>query len=56
MVVGFAQTVYSVTEEDATGNALILELSLSLEGQIDRSVTVLLSTSDGSAIGMMSYV
>ena len=53
MVVGFTHNVYSAMEEDSSGNALILGIGLSLEGQIDRSVTVLISTLDGSAIGML---
>ena len=53
VVVGFTQSVYLATEEDSFGNALVLGVDLSLEGQIDRSVTVFISTLDGSAIGML---
>lgn len=38
-------------EEDESGNGFSLEVCLTLEGILDRSVTVAISTSDGSAIG-----
>lgn len=51
VMVGFAQTVYSVMEDDEFGNGRTFAVSLTLDGEIDRTVTVLLTTSSGSAIG-----
>lgn len=49
VMVGFSQQVYSVAEEDETS---AIEVCLVLQGELERSITVSVSTSDGSAIGM----
>ena len=51
VMVGFSQQVYSVMEDDESGNGLSVEVCLLFEGELERSVTVSVSTSDGSAIG-----
>ena len=38
-------------EDDESGNGLSVEVCLLFEGELERSVTVSVSTSDGSAIG-----
>ena len=53
VVVGFSQLVYSVVEENETST---IEVCLVLEGESERSITVSLSTSDGSAIGMYVFL
>ena len=56
MNIGFSQTVYSMMEDDENGRALSVEVCLVLTGSLNRSVTVSLSTSDGTAIGVLHYV
>jgi len=38
-------------EEDDSGSGYSVEVCLALDGELDRSVTVMVSTTDGSAIG-----
>ena len=54
--IGFSQTVYSMIEDYENGTALSVEVCLVLTGSLNRSVTVSLSTSDGTAIGVLYYV
>ena len=49
--IGFAQMTYSVMEEDASGNGNTVMVCVDLIGELDREVTVVLTTMTGSAIG-----
>lgn len=51
VTVGFSQEVYPVMEDDDLGNGLSVAVCLVFEGELERGVTVSVSTSDGSAIG-----
>ncbi len=48
---GFSQSVYPVSEENASGEGYILEVCVELFGELDREVTITLEDHDGSAIG-----
>ena len=53
VTIGFSQTVYSVPEEDGSGEGTMVEVCLDVfSGQVDRTVIVTMSAADGSAIGM----
>ena len=49
--IGFAQMMYSVMEEDASGNGNTVIVCVDLMGELDREVTVVLTTMSGSATG-----
>ena len=49
--IGFAQMMYSVMEEDASGNGNTVMVCVDLIGELDREVTVVLTTMSGSATG-----
>ena len=49
--IGFAQMMYSVMEEDASGNGNTVMVCVDLIGELDRKVTVVLTTMSGSATG-----
>ena len=49
--IGFAQMVYSVMEEDASGNGNTVMVCVDLIGELDREVTVVFTTMSGSATG-----
>ena len=49
--IGFAQMMYSVMEEDASGNGNTVMVCVDLMGELDREVTVVLTTMSGSATG-----
>ena len=51
MRIGFAQTMYSVMEKDASGNGNTVMVCVDLIGELDREVTVVLTTMSGSATG-----
>ncbi len=49
---GFSQSVYPVSEENASGEGYILEVYVELLfGELDREVIITLKDEDGSAIG-----
>ena len=53
VTIGFSQTVYSVPEEDGSGEGSMVEVCLDVfSGHIDRTVIVTMSAADGSATGM----
>ena len=49
--IGFAQMMYNVMEEDASGNGNTVMVCVDLIGELDREVTVVLTTMSGSATG-----
>ena len=49
--IGFAQMMYSMMEEDASGNGNTVMVCVDLMGELDREVTVVLTTMSGSATG-----
>ena len=49
--IGFAQMMYNVMEEDASGNGNTVMVCVDLIGELDRKVTVVLTTMSGSATG-----
>ena len=49
--IDFAQMMYSVMEEDASGNGNTVMVCVDLMGELDREVTVVLTTMSGSATG-----
>ena len=49
--IGFAQMMYSMMEEDASGNGNTVMVCVDLIGELDREVTVVLTTMSGSATG-----
>ena len=51
MRIGFAQMMYSMMEEDASGNGNTVMVCVDLIGELDREVTVVLTTMSGSATG-----
>ena len=54
VTIGFSQTVFSVPEEDGSGEGYMVEVCLDVfSGQIDRTVIVTMSAADGSATGML---
>ena len=49
VTIGFSQTVFSVPEEDGSGEGYMVEVCLDVfSGQIDRTVIVTMSAADGS--------
>ncbi len=49
---GFSQSVYPVSEENASGEGYIFEVYVELLfGELDREVIITLKDEDGSAIG-----
>ena len=57
VTIGFSQTVYSVPEEDGSGEGTMVEVCLDVfSGQVDRTVIVTMSAADGSAIGVFVVV
>ena len=46
--------MYSVMEEDASGNGNTVMVCVDLIGELDREVTVVLTTMSGSATGELS--
>ncbi len=49
---GFSQSLYPVSEENASGEGYILEVCVELLfGELDREVIITLKDEDGSAIG-----
>ncbi len=52
MTFGFSQSVYPVSEENASGEGYIFEVYVELLfGELDREVIITLKDEDGSAIG-----
>ena len=51
MVVGFSQTTYTVIEDTEAGGS-IAQVCVALNGEVDRTIRVFVSTSDGTAIGI----
>ena len=57
VTIGFIQAVYSVPEEDGSGEGTMVEVCLDVSsGQIDRTVIVTMSAADGSAIGVFVVI
>ena len=52
--IGFNQTRYTVSEEDDDGEGSEVEICINLTGELDRSVTVYLTTVNGSATGYLT--
>lgn len=51
VTIGFSQVSYEVEEEDENGDGNTVEICINRIGYLERSVTVYLSTIDGSAEG-----
>ena len=56
MTIGFNQSVYYVDEEDGNGDDNIVEICINRYGVLERSITVYLTSSDGTAIGKVQCV
>ncbi len=53
VMVSFSQAIYRVMEEDDTGSGMIVEVCIELIGELERTVDVYVSTSDGTALGLL---
>ena len=48
-MVGFSQQTYSINEEDESGDGSVVEVCLTLTGNLERNIAVSVSIIDGSA-------
>ena len=56
MKIGFNQSLYVVDEEDENGNDNVVYICIDRNGALERSITVYVTTSDGTAIGELVYI
>ena len=56
VMIGFAQTAYSMSEEDPSGQGNTVMVCIVLTGELDDDVEVVLTTMSGSATGDSSVL
>jgi len=54
--IGFAQTMYTMSEEDLSGQGNTVLVCIFLMGELDHGVEVVLTTMSGSATGYISVL